>query len=78
MLFVSMLEILIDRNEHNDSGGYKGKYEDVYKRQAKYGADEVCAQKRAAESRAETSAHTKKADAGARPSGPRIGAPYHV
>lgn len=27
MLFVSMLEILIDRNEHNDSGGYKGKYD---------------------------------------------------
>ena len=27
MLFISMLEILIDRNEHNDSGGYKGKYD---------------------------------------------------
>ena len=27
MLFVSMFEILIDRNEHNDSGGYKGKYD---------------------------------------------------
>ena len=27
MLFVSMLEILIDRNEHNDSGGYTGKYD---------------------------------------------------
>ena len=27
MLYVSMLEILIDRNEHNDSGGYKGKYD---------------------------------------------------
>ncbi len=27
MLFISMLETLIDRNEHNDSGGYKGKYD---------------------------------------------------
>ncbi len=27
MSFVSMFEILIDRNEHNDSGGYKGKYD---------------------------------------------------
>ena len=27
MLFVSMFEILIDRNEHNDSRGYKGKYD---------------------------------------------------
>ncbi len=27
MLFVSMFEILVDRNEHNDSGGYKGKYD---------------------------------------------------
>ena len=29
MLFISMLETLIDRNEHNDSGGYKGKYDAV-------------------------------------------------
>ena len=27
MLFISMFETLIDRNEHNDSGGYKGKYD---------------------------------------------------
>lgn len=27
MLFVSALEVLIYRNEHNDSGGYKGKYD---------------------------------------------------
>ena len=27
MLFISMLETLIDRNEDNDSGGYKGKYD---------------------------------------------------
>ena len=26
-VILSMLEILIDRNEHNDSGGYKGKYD---------------------------------------------------
>ena len=27
MLFISMFETLIDRNEHNDSGGYKDKYD---------------------------------------------------
>ena len=27
MFLVAMLEILIARHEHNDSGGYKGKYD---------------------------------------------------
>ena len=36
MLFISMLEILIDRNEHNDSGRHKGKYDVVIDRFAVY------------------------------------------